>query len=345
MSHNIAFGTNFYGHRDGGWHLLGDTSQEGRTAVEVFTNMPNQYYLEKTPNYIKVGDKWVATGDFALVRAEVPSDPQMRVFGHVTDRYNILQPMEVAEMFDRAVGEPVETMGMLGKGERLFLTWKLNQFKVLDFDPVDSFAFLAVGYDAKYGANLFNVFRRVVCRNTWAMAVAEAERLDKKAGMGRVWRGKHNSPNMQRDLEIWMEHLQSQAERDTEFAQQQFNKLATTNVSKDEVYNLLFGIYPNPKPLPVNYPEKLRAEKQERIDVLTSYAERDRELVMALFGEGYGTGIEGKTLYDAFNAVTEYEDWGRMEKKDASVSKIMGNRANTKQRAMSLFYEYATVEG
>ena len=115
-------------------------------------------------------------------------------------------------------------------------------------------------------------------------------------------------------------------------------------MNKDEFYQILFGIYPNPRPLPRNYPEKLRAEKQEDIDTKTRYAERDRELVMELFAGGHGTAINGENAWDAFNAVTEYENWGRMTKKDASLSLIQGNLSNTMNTAMHHLYEYATLE-
>lgn len=344
MAHEI-FGERFYGHRTPAWHNLGFVTQEGLTAQEALAGLGGGYWFDKVPNYTYENDELVFAGDFKIRRSPTPDDAQYRYFGNVTDKYNILQPLEIAEMFDKNVQEPVETLGMLGKGERLFLTWKLNGYSVNGFTH-DMNAFLAVGYDAKYGATLNVVDTRVVCANTWRMAIAETERKFKKAqsGYGRVWHGKHNSPNIKRDLGIWMEHVQSQAERDSEFIQQQMSKLASTDVSKDEVYKLLFAIYPNEKPLPVNYPEKLRAEKQERIDKLNGYAENDRNLVMQLFGDGVGTGINGENLYDAFNAVTEYEDWGRMTKKSADLSIVMGNRANTKQKAMSVFYEYAVAE-
>ena len=344
MAHEI-FGERFYGHRTPAWHNLGFVTQEGLTAQEALAGLGGGYWFDKVPNQVEEDGVLIFAGDYKIRRSPTPDDAQYRYFGNVTDRYNILQPLEISEMFDKYVGEPVETFGMLGKGERLFITWVLNNYTVNGFSHTMN-AFLAVGYDAKYGATLNVVDTRVVCSNTWRMAIAEVERKYKsKEGYGRVWTGKHNSPNIKRDLGIWMQHVQDQAERDAEFIQQQMEKLAETKVSKDEFYNLLFGIYPNPKPLPQNYPVKLRAEKQERIDTLTEYAQRDRDLVMDLFSGGYGTGINGENLYDGFNSVTEYEDWGRMTKKSADLSIVMGNRSNTKQRAMSLFYEYATVEG
>ena len=239
MAHEI-FGERFYGHRTPAWHNLGFVTQEGLTAQEALAGLGGGYWFDKVPNQVEEDGVLVFAGDYKIRRSPTPDDAQYRYFGNVTDRYNILQPLRICEMFDENVGEPVETFGMLGKGERLFLTWVLNNYTVNGFTHTMN-AFLAVGYDAKYGATLNVVDTRVVCRNTWRMAIAEVERKHKnKEGYGRVWTGKHNSPNIERDLGIWMEHVQSQAERDAEFVQQQMQTLASHNVTKDEFYNLLF---------------------------------------------------------------------------------------------------------
>lgn len=343
MGHNI-FGDRFYGHREKAWHGLGLVTQFDMTAVEVLTALGGGYWFEKAPNYALYNGEYIPTGDFVIIRTETPDDNALRFFGHVTDRYNILQPLRIAEMFDENVGEPVETFGMLGKGERLFLTWQLESFSVLGNDPIDAFAFLAVGYDAKYGANLSVVSTRVVCQNTWAMAQTEAERerKNKNSNHGRVWSGKHNSPNIERHLGIWMEHLQDQAHSDTKVMREQFETLAKETVSKDEAYKLLFGIYPDKRINLARIPKKLQAEKADAVMKYNEYAQRDRDLVMELFG-GAGTEIDN-SLWGLFNSVTEYENWGRMTKKPADASIMLGNRSKTMDTAMNVLYQYATVD-
>jgi len=207
------------------------------------------------------------TGDFAIVRSALPDDPQERVFGYTTDRYNILQPLDAVELFDEKVGEPVETLGMLGKGERLFLTWKLPETEVVKDDVVQWYGFCAIGFDGVLGASLNVVTTRVVCQNTWTAAIAEAMQ-EKQSNKGRIYAGKHTSKNMKFKLGEWMNHVQSNTKKQVELTNSFFKQLTKVPLSNEkEVYRLLFTAYPDPKPLPEDYPAKLRASKEEKLEM------------------------------------------------------------------------------
>ena len=167
------------------------------------------------------------------------------------------------------------------------------------------------------------------------MALTESEG-NKTAGQGKIWMGRHNSTNAARDLGIWMEHIQMQAEQTVEITKAMFTKFADTPVEyvvqAEEVTRL---VYPDPSPLPEDYPLKLRSEKQAVIDVTAEKAENDRSLVMQLFGGGLGTDIE-YNYWGLFNAFTEYENWGRSTKKEASASIMVGNRSNAMGKAFGV---------
>lgn len=331
MSANL-FGNRFYGHRDAAWHTLGTVTQENMKAVDVL-NMIGGYSFEKRPVMLMLNGTVQEVGDYAIVRSPVPDDPVERNFGYITDGYHVLQPLDICTIFDENVGQAVETLGMLGNGERLFLTWKLPEFDVKG-DEIKVYGTTAVGYDAKFGANLYVLTTRIVCENTWNVAMNEAANT-KEYGRGKVWVGKHTSPNIYRDLGIWMEHIQTEAESRALLTQNLFKKFADVPLhpenDKEEVYNMLFGIYPNPKGIPEYFPKKLMEEKQEKINKATESALRDRELVYRLFN-GAGTAIDA-SCWGLFNAVTEYENWGRMSKKSPEVSVLFGARANSMDRA------------
>jgi hypothetical protein len=335
MSANI-FGNRFYGHRLPAWHNLGICTEDDTSAVNAL-GLLTPYFFEKRPVTIFMNNELVEVGDYAIVRSPVPDDPKERNFGYATKHYTIVQPLEICEIFDENVKQPVETLGMLGKGEKLFLTWKMPEFDVKG-DQVDLYGFVACGYDAKFGVSLNVVTTRVVCQNTWSIAVSEAEHTQVE-GRGRIWIGRHNSGNIKRDLGIWMEHVQEQAQGKAEVTKALFNQFAEFPMEdKDVVYNLLFGIYPDPKKLPVDYPAKLAGEKQATIDELTEKAKKDRESVFNLF-DGQDTAIDA-TAWGLFNSCTEFENWGRSTKKDASASIMIGNRANTMTRAASVIQAY-----
>jgi hypothetical protein len=332
MPDNIAFSNRFYGHKDAAWHKLGLVTQEDMNAVKVY-GMLGGYTFEKRPTMVYLNGEMQDLGDFAIIRSVTKDDMVERKFGYAKKGYHIIQPLRVCELFDENVKQPVETLGMLGKGERVFLTWKLPEFDI-NGDEIKVFGFVACGYDALHGASLNVVTTRVVCENTWNVAINEAENT-KEYGRGKVWMGRHNSPNIERDLGIWMEHVQLEAEGRANLTKNLFSKMAVTKLDpkqdKDEVYNLLFGIYPDPKKLPEYYPQKLVTEKQEKIDKGIETAEKDRDLVYSLFN-GLGTAIDA-SAWGLFNSVTEYENWGRMTKKAPELSILLGARGNTMNRA------------
>ena len=172
----------------------------------------------------------------------------------------------------------------------------------------------------------------------------EAESTSAKSqGTGRVWSGKHNSTNIERDLGIWLEHVQQKAVEQAEKETLMFTQMAETSITdRDMIYELLFGIYKIPDAIPEYFPEKLRAEKQAKIDESTEKAERDVNSVYALF-DGQGTAIDA-TAWGLFQSVVEYENWGRMTKKSADYSIMLGNRANTMERAEKVLLDYVGVK-
>lgn len=341
MSHNI-FGNRFYGHRDAAWHKLGFVTQESMTANETFAALGG-YWFEKRPVTTVLNGVSVETGDFSIVRSACPDDPQERLMGYATPKYNIIQPQAVVDMFDRSVRQPVETMGMLGDGEKMFLTWELPEIDIKG-DVVKVYGFIAAGYEPGQGASLNVVTTRVVCQNTWTAAMSEAMgEKSKENGRGRVWTGKHNSPNVSRDLEIWMEHVQTEAEQRADAMYSMFHAFRATPITQQgELANLLFQVYPNPEPLPAYFPEKLRAERQARIDKAAELAERDRGLVEALFN-GQGTAITGD-VWGLFNSITEYENHGRNSKKEPEQSILFGDRAGTMTRAANVLNNWVVSQ-
>ena len=111
------------------------------------------------------------------------------------------------------------------------------------------------------------------------------------------------------------------------------------NEPRNTLADLLFQIYPDPAPIPENFPDRLRDEKQTKIDKAAELAERDRVMVEGLFG-GTGTKITPDG-WGLFNCVTEYENYGRNSKKDPEYSILLGERAATMNRAANVIGAWA----
>lgn len=345
MTHEI-FGERFFGHREPAWHKLGVVSTEPMSGIEALTAIGGGFWFDKRPVYVNLDGELKETESFALVRSALPDDPQERVMDYVTKQYNILQPLEAIEIFDQTAKQPVETLGMLGKGERMFVTWKLPSFEVTPGDEVKPYGFVALGFDALMGASLNVVTTRVVCANTWKVAISESERESKNGNqnLGHIWSGKHTSKNMGRDLSIWMEHIQERAETQSNNVANIFQAMANIPITELKVVSsLLYDIYPDPGLLPSDFPEKLRLEKQLVIDKSKEQAENDRDAVISLF-DGEGTAIDA-TAWGLFNCVTEYENWGRTTRKPPENSILFGQRNQSMNRAAEVLYVYAMNQG
>ena len=334
------FGQRFYGFGEGAWHNKGNVGLEPIEASEAWKQL-TPYWLEKRPVTVFLNGIQQTVRDFAIVRSALPDDPQERIMGYVAGNYTILQPEDICRLFDENVKQPVNTLGCLGKGEKLFLTWQLPKIDVKG-DEVKTYGFVAGGFDGLYGVSLYLTTVRVVCQNTWMMAINEAEssKQTDKVKTGKIWSGRHNSQNVERDLGIWLEHVQQKAEGKINQASEIFNLMAGKAIEDVKVAEKLVNqIYPNPKSLPKDFPDRLRAEKQGKIDILASKAESDRAMVMALFG-GQGTAIDA-TAWGLFNAVTEAENHVRVEKKPANNSVLFGARAKQMTKAFDVISTFS----
>jgi hypothetical protein len=327
----------FYSLREEAWHKLGIVSQEPKTAQEALDAIGGGYYVEKRPIFVYVNGINQEVGDYALVRSAIPEDPKEYIFGYVSKEYNVLNPLNIVASFDENVKVPVETIGFLGNGEKMFLTWNLPRIFVGEKkDEVNCYGFVACGYDGRFGASLYTTFTRVVCQNTFNFAVQVAESQSSKGG--KMWAGRHNSTNLERDLGIWMEHVQEQAIQKQSESVEAFNRMADFSFNDEEEIDEILGIiYPDPKPIPVDWPKKLMAEKEEKNEALLEKSLRDRQLVKSIF-DGEGTDIDA-TAWGLFNSITEYENWGRATRKPAEYSIMLGGRGQT----MSLAYNVVTA--
>jgi hypothetical protein len=325
MDANI-FGNRFYGNRVPAWHLAGHVSKIDQPAVEALTAIGGGHIVEKYPNFAFIDGVYVPTGDYVLTRLELPDDNQKRFFGHVSERYNVLGSLEVAELFDTKVSQPCETIGFLGKGERMFLTWKMLSIFVKETDEVQTYGFVATGFDSLLGTALYLTTVRVVCENTWNAAISKGDG-EKERGKGRIWSGKHVSGNMRRDLGAWMGHVQKNALRKNALVSNLFDNFASHPLAEEkEVYRLLFSAYPDPSPMDKeNTPRELWGDEQDKVDTIANNAAKNRDGIFALFS-GAGTKIDAN-YYGLFNATTEWFNWGQSTKKPAEVSILMGNRS------------------
>lgn len=337
------FGKRIFINNEPAWHSVGIQNKQDQSAIETFGLFQNGIpEFEKWPDFAYNGKDYVSTSDFRLVRKPTLDDNQDRFIGFCGKGYRIVQPTDIALAFDQNVKQPVETLGFLSKGEKMFITWqkKDSDFVVVKDDVVKCYFTVLAGFDAKVSISLSLMDFRVVCGNTFSMAenIVKNSKNSENGKSGRIWVGHHNSPNILRDLSAWMGHVEKTAEEQSILAQSLFKKMAQSPVDSEKTLaNILFKVYPDPEPLPESYPDSLRSEKQEKIDKEAEFAERDRAEVARLFS-GDGIGIDA-TAWGLFNAFTEAENY-RDSKKDGTVSLLFGARAKTMNSAAMIINDW-----
>lgn len=330
MPHDL-FGERFVSHREPAWHSLGLVVEEPVSAAAAFQQMgPYDVFLAD----LKVEGVTVEIGQRAIVRSPVPDDPEHRVFGMVGPDYGLISPEQFCSIWDEHVGQPVETIGVLGKGETMFISTKMPAFGVRG-DEVDNYL---LGVSPMTGASAAEARVtpvRVVCRNTLVLSEIMAS---------EVYRIVHDATARER-MATWLSDLYNRALERTEALREAFNVLAGHHMTRYGVDKVLALAYPMPKAIREDAPETVLARRAEFNNYLVDSHTAQRKAVRELFA-GAGTGMDhtacAGTAWGLYNAVVEYEDY-RRGRGVVSVAReaLFGYRAKIKARVFDACLEQA----
>jgi phage/plasmid-like protein (TIGR03299 family) len=162
------------------WHGLGTELARPMTAAEAMREGGLEYEVHSLPLFGEF------TGpDGATRRVECPDSVMNvrsddgRVMGTVSRQFRVIQNHEAFSFLDDLVGEgnlEYHTVGALGRGERVWMLAKVpGRIRVRSTDDVsETFLLLANGHDGSMALRCYFTPIRVVCANTWAMAMGRA---------------------------------------------------------------------------------------------------------------------------------------------------------------------------
>lgn len=351
MSHNIL-GTRFTSRRAPGWHEIGTVFPESeRISASAASERIglSEIVVEKRPLLVDLGGVATSCSLVAIVRAPTSDDPEYRIFGTCSEDYGIVQHADLAKKLD-PLSEiwPVETVGLLGKGETLFLTLRVGKTAIKG-DPIEQFFLLADTKDGATGIRIHFTPVRVVCQNTLAMGE-----------LGAVASAKiRHTKNVEAEVD-WHLGLVKELSAFAEKILRSFDAIAELRLDDDSVDAVLAAAYAYPrKPRRVEIAASLPPEEAARSKALVVRAgeeERSWETAIARMNERRGVAkdlyhrfndeIEQKDLagtgWALYNAVVELEDYREaMGKEDPYVAALFGNRALTKQRAYAEIVDLA----
>ena len=180
MAHELNFNrTNqswsFASHAEKALHGLGQIVDNAMTAEEAIKLANLDYEVAKANVFMKSENDNVISidGYFSTYRKDTNE-----YLGMVRSRYEIVQNKDAFAFFDSIIdsGEAIfETAGVLGKGERIFLSAKLPDDLVIGSEKIEKYIMLTNSHDGSSSvlAGLTNV--RVVCNNTLQAALKDLE--------------------------------------------------------------------------------------------------------------------------------------------------------------------------
>ena len=196
MAHNIDTSTGraaiaFQGSRNDIWHRLGQEAQPDWTAaqwaaaagldwqavkVPALADLTNLTNLElKAGAFIHVPDFRKVEGDRYVVRSD-----NGHVLGHVSDRYQPVQPSEVLDWFQRYIKIDsrfrLDVAGALKQGEIIWATATYNGDIDVAGDKHTARLLMTTTFDGTGSTINRATMTRVVCNNTLDCALADKQK-------------------------------------------------------------------------------------------------------------------------------------------------------------------------
>lgn len=278
------------------WHGLGQYVDKAMTAEEAMQLARMDWDVEKRPLFVEEPDHDdpenpyfnELTGWSAATRSDTGD-----VLSVVTDSYQIVQNRECFTFFDSIVdrGEAIyETAGVLGKGERIFLTAKLPSDIVVkgDVDVINNYILLTNSHDGTRALEAGFTSIRVVCNNTLTAAL--------NSGLKNSIKLRHTT-NIKQMLAEAAEVMGISSKYTAELSEA-FNAMAKVKITDKQLRSYIENVM-NPKREQLTKAEQAEFSKQfvTLVDGVMDFAvSHDTQKTKAAKG----------TLWGAYNSISGY---------------------------------------
>tara|TARA_R110002020_G_scaffold336981_1_gene552471 strand:- start:2851 stop:3906 length:1056 start_codon:yes stop_codon:yes gene_type:complete len=343
MPNNI-FGDRFLGARKPAWHRIGQVFEEPLTMTQAIKRAGIDFHIAKHPVVVQIEKEnsidLVPTRNFAVVREPVADDPQHRVLSIVGKEWTPIQAMDLGRMLDPLTEQyPVETIGALGHGEKIFMTLDAGKSQICGEDH-DLYFLVTDHRDGSGALQIAFTPVRVVCQNTLTAGLANAKISVRLTHTRRI----------ESDTE-WYIGLFNQMSTAKDEAIAVMNTLSTVTIKDEDVEQVLKSAYPDasqPRRLtlanditaddvPSHIWTKLMGDKKELFEEYEKRRERV-ESIRAGAMERYNAFNDefsnlARTPWAIWQAVVETEDY-RKGHTDSSTT-LFGSRADAKARAFT----------
>lgn len=288
MAHNLEIKNgkaSFVAVGEKAWHGLGVYVPEPMTAVQVVELANMNYKVDKTPIVIKP-EQSEENINFPGIYATYRTDNNIPL-GIVSSHYDIVQNEDAFTFFDPIIerGEAIyQTAGVLGKGERVFITAKLPEDITVAGEKVEQYLLITNGHDGKNAVKIGFTPIRVVCNNTLTAALN---------GLRNSYTIPHyNNPNEKLKEAYKVMGLASSYMTGVS---EIFEKMAETRISDDNLMAYIESLFVND-----DY-----VQKKEKV----STRAKNNVIKIYEFAKNHPTqqsSATDGTLYGAYNAISGY---------------------------------------
>lgn len=333
MSHELEIingNASFVSAREVPWHRLGTVLDQDAMDLDTMLKLSNLDFVpELQPLYVDLpdGGQLAVPGRQASTRIN-PVTGDLEVLGVVGNRFKAVAPRQGALFAQDLVDEGGllwQTAGMLRPvakdatiGAQAFYSMKVPESILIGGqDAVDMYLLVAHGFDGSLAFTVQITPTRVVCKNTLQMALGEKLALRWKMHHGKRIEGRLAEARDAIKLTF--------AVRD-EFAKEA-EKLFAQSYTDAEFDRLVKQVWAPPAA------DATDRAKQGYVDLT--------DKVTYFFREGSANENIRGTKWAAYNAVTEYVDWGtpmrgdRQEERRATIA-TMGDYRAPKEKAWAL---------
>lgn len=254
----------------------------------------------------KNGEQLPVTERVAVVR-----DDNDAYLGSVSPNYETVQNEDLLRLINPMVEEgllTIENMGYLNNGARVFAQAIVNkEFQVIGED-YKGYITLLNGHVGNASVAIGTSSVRVICGNTFSMAYQ---------GLGEKYRHSEGVNERFLSSDTVVNFVNGAMKKYSEYVE----KLATTNCTHAQFRKAVEEIY-----------------QKEVKDMRASFVDQLNNLFYN------GRGNEGRTMYDAFNAITEYgSNYSRKSDSGRFNYVNFGAGAQVNRRALAVLNELAAV--
>ncbi|MCX8524574.1 DUF945 domain-containing protein [Chryseobacterium formosus] len=347
MAHNLNFNNrtgkySFFSVKEKAWHNLGQIVEDYPTSEEAIRFAGLDYEVEKSPLFTK-SNAVIEKGDDIIMSdsaLEVPNyfanirTDNNTVLGVVGKDYQIVQNREAFSFFDAIVGGGdgilYETAGVLGNGERIFITAKLPDYiRVGNGDDItEKYIFLTTSHDGSGSITAALTPIRIVCQNTLNASLRN---------MSNVVRIRHTAGAKQRLEDA--HKVMGLANTLSKELEKTFNHWSKITVGDDEMKKLIqLALCPNKETL-----NHLQKGNFDEVSTVFKNTVEDA-FAYAMMSDTQQMETTKGTLFGAYNAVTGfYQNVKTYKNEEAKLQSIvMGGTAQMKsQKAFELCEKFA----